>query len=604
MDPLLVAVLGAAAVLTVTALAPRTGVSAPLILVLLGVGVSFMPFVPPIEIDPEWILAGVLPPLLYSSAVSLPTMDFRRDFAAIGGLSVVLVVVTAVLLGFVFSALLPGLGLAGGIALGAIVSPTDAVATSIVKKLGAPPRVVTVLEGEGLFNDASALVLLRSAVAATAASVSFAEVAGDFAWAVAAAVVCGAVVGWLGLRARRSISSSALSTGVSFVVPFLAYLPAEHLEASGLVAVVTAGLITGHGSAKHLRPQDRVSEHSNWRTVEILLEGAVFLVMGLELFALVEDVREEQGSLWLAAGIAALAAVVVLAVRTAYVAPLLWQLARRARRGAAVRPMLRTAQERIDARLADAGADQTIVLAPAQRPRPGERPDPEAFAEAFDAVEPTADGARSVPTSRVQRVRSGLVRRVADIDYLTAKPLGPREGVLLVWAGMRGVVTLAAAQSLPADFPHRSFAVLVAFGVAAGTLLVQGGTLPWVVRRLGLAGSGRTSKDELMAVRRVVEGAARELLDELGDDDGAPYAPDVVARVRSDVVRSQASDDVDAQESVARMKQYRELRLRTIEAQRAALLEARSSGVHDSRLLEQALDALDAEQIMVEMKKR
>src|SRR6187399_823446 len=159
-------VLAVVGIVAVTRLAPRVGVAAPLLLVLLGVLVSFVPGAPSIEIEPEWILAGILPPLLYSSAVSMPGMDFRRDFGAIGGLSVALVVISAVLLGLFFAWALD-IGLATGIALGAVVSPTDAVATSITRRLGVSSRVVTVLEGESMLNDASALVLLRSAIAAT-----------------------------------------------------------------------------------------------------------------------------------------------------------------------------------------------------------------------------------------------------------------------------------------------------------------------------------------------------------------------------------------------------------------------------------------------------
>ncbi|MCL1869884.1 MAG: cation:proton antiporter [Promicromonosporaceae bacterium] len=613
MDPLVVGVLAAVAVIAVSALAPRTGVSAPLILVVLGVAISVLPGVGRVAVEPHVILAVVLPPLLYSSAVSLPTMDFRRDLATIGGLSVVLVVITSVVLGFVFSAVLPGLGLAGGIALGAIVSPTDAVATSIVKRLGAPPRVVTVLEGEGLLNDASALVLLRSAVAATAATVSFGKVLGDFAWAVVGAVVVGYIVGRLGLLARQQVRHAAISTAISFVVPFVAYLPAENLHASGLVAVVTAGLVTGSGAARHLGPQDRVSEYANWRTVELLLEGGVFLLMGLELSGMVADVRHEHGSLWMGAGVAGLAAAVVLLVRAAYLAPLLRSLARHTRRVSARRDLLAGVQERIDARLADAEPDGVVTFG--QRPgREDPAPDPDVEVPAagpssvvLPGVGPSAPGRppREVSVARVERLRTSLVRRVADIDYLAAKPLGPREGVLLGWAGMRGVVTVAAAQSLPGEFPHRSFVVLVAFGVAAGTLLVQGGTLPWVVRGLGLAGQGGAERDQVMALRRLVESAARDLLDDpdLTHRDGTPYDRDVVTRVRADVVRGQASDDVDAQESAARGREYRTLRLRIIAVQRAALLAARSDGTHDSRQLERALAALDAEQIMVEMKK-
>jgi CPA1 family monovalent cation:H+ antiporter len=165
-------VIGVLAVVVVTSLGHRVGVAPPLLLVVIGVGVSLLPVVPAFTVPSELILGVILPPLLYSAAVSLPAMDFRRDLTTISALSVGLVLISAVVVGLVISALLPGLGLAGGIALGAIVSPTDAVATRIVRTHRVSPRIVTVLEGESLLNDASALVLLRSAVVAIAASVT------------------------------------------------------------------------------------------------------------------------------------------------------------------------------------------------------------------------------------------------------------------------------------------------------------------------------------------------------------------------------------------------------------------------------------------------
>jgi NhaP-type Na+/H+ or K+/H+ antiporter len=598
---IVVGTLAVVAIVGVNALAPKAGVAAPLVLVLVGVVVSFVPAVPEIEFEPEWILAGILPPLLYSAAVGLPTMDFRRDFTAISGLSVVLVVISAVLLGYLFTWLIPGIPLAAGIALGAIVSPTDAVATSIVKRLGASPRVVTLLEGESLLNDASALVLLRSAIAGIAVavgsagapeSVSVWSVAADFVFAVVVAVVIGFVVGFLGLFVRRRLASAALGTAVSFVVPFIAYLPAEELGASGLVAVVTAGLVTGNGAAKYLRPQHRIAEESNWRTVELVLEGGVFLLMGLELFALVSDVQEAHGSVWGAIGIAALAAVIILVVRSAYVATLLRSLARRARHGESMRGVIEGMQQKIDARFAP---DGTPVAA-----RPDEDDTPTGSAE--------RRGAKLVaraPAERVGRIRSSLRRRKADIDYLTAEPLGWREGTLLVWAGMRGVVTLAAAQTLPLDTPQRSFLVLVAFGVAAGTLVVQGGTLPWVVRWLGLSGGHTRADEDRGAVRLGRVSAAVAVIDapDLRRPDGSTYDGDVVARVRRDVVRELENRDTDAATSADLFAQYKELRLRALDAQRTALLDARSSGAYSSQALRHALDLLDAEQIDLELRR-
>jgi NhaP-type Na+/H+ or K+/H+ antiporter len=614
MDVMLVAVCAVTVIIAVTALAPKTGVAAPLILVLIGVGVSFLPAVPALEIDPEIILAGVLPALLYAAAASFPSMDFRRDFAAISGLSVLLVVASAAVMGVVFAWMIPGLDLAAGIALGAIVSPTDAVATSIIKKLGAPARVVTVLNGEGLLNDATSLVLLRTAVAATAASVSFWSIVGDFLWAVGLAVVSGVVVGLIGLRVRRRLGTPTLSTAVSFVVPFAAYWPAEALEASGIVASVTAGLVTGTLSAHFLTPQVRTAEKVNWRTVEGLLEGALFLVMGLELFALVSDVEDSGGSLGLALGVAAVAAVGVVAIRAAFVLPLLRMLARRRRRGTERRDVYVTMQDRLDATLARHDPDRPLTATSAvdamndawpEEAQKHRRRQQEHWEQRIREHPEQEARRRRRMLTRFDQFRRRVTRRVADIDYLAAAPLGPKEGVVLVWAGMRGVVTLAAAQTLPADFPERSLLVLVAFGVAAGTLLVQGGTLPWVVRRLGLAGvEVPNAADHAVGLRGVMHDAAAELL--AGDGptraDGTRYAPEVLERSLRVVAKRESEQDEDAARSADLTAQLGELRVRIIEAQREALLSARADGTFDSSLLAQMLDQLDAEQIAVEMR--
>lgn len=560
-DYLLVGMAAIVCIVAVAVLAPRVGVAAPLLLVLVGVSISLLPFVPPIEITPEILLAGVLPPLLYSTAVSMPAMDFRRDFTAISGLSVVLVVVSAVVLGLFFRAVVPGIELSTGIALGAIVSPTDAVATSIVRRLGVSPRVVTVLEGESLLNDASALVLLRSAVAATAASVSVWGVAADFVWAVVAAVVIGLVVGRVNLVVRRRIHEAPLNTAISFVVPFVAYVPAEHVGASGLVAAVTAGLVTGVGAPKYLRPQDRLYERSNWRTIELLLEGGVFLLMGLELYGVLEDVRDAHGSPVLALLVGLAAGAIILAIRSAYVLPILLSARRRRRNVPEFRQRVEGLQQRLDR---------------------GE-----------------------LDSSLEQHVRRRIGRAMGDMDYLMAVPLGWREGVVLIWAGMRGVVTLAAAQSLPVDTPERSTLILIAFVVASGTLLVQGGTLPWVIRALGLAqDQGGGSDSDLLELQSEMSRAAARLLDDpqLRADDGSPYDEQVVERTRRALIQAQSEDAEEIAESRRIRDQVRELRLRTIEVEREALLRARALGTYSSAALSEALAILDADQITLELR--
>ncbi|GAA1800460.1 sodium:proton antiporter [Agromyces neolithicus] len=583
MELLVIAVLALLAIAGAAAIGPRLGVASPLLLVLVGIGVSLLPEVPPFEVDPEWIIAGVLPPLLYSAAVSMPTMEFRRDFTAISGLSVVLVVITSVLLGLLFTWLIPDLGLAMGIALGAILSPTDAVATSIVKRLGVSPRVSAMLDGESLLNDASALVLLRAAIAGAAASVSLWGVVGTFVYSVAVAGVIGAIVGWLNLRLRARVSNPTVNTVISFTMPFIASIPAEQLGASGLVAAVGAGLITGRGAARFLSPQHRLSDAQTWRTIELVLEGAVFLVMGLELSGIVDEVERAHEGVWAAVRIAAIAFVAALLIRAAYVAPLLAALGRRARRGAAFKQAL------VDR------AGTSLPLPPSRMPAPS--------------------------PAQAERFRTMLRRRVADIDYYLDDSLGWREGAIVVWAGMRGVVTLAAAQTLPADTPSRSMLVLIAFVVAVGSLLVQGGTLPWLVRWLLPVRDPGATVAERNELKKVMRAAA---FDELDDDDSLdPLLRTTAERMRAAWLTSadEGAGEEDAAEDSGTKRaadapwpghgtsdrlidaeQVRLLRLRMIHAERDALLDARDEGLFSAAALGAALEELDAEQISIDLK--
>lgn len=558
-----VALLAVAGVLIVVALAwaaPRIGVAAPVLLVLVGAACSYVPGAPELVVEPEVILTLVLPPILYATAVNVPTTDLRRNLRTITALSVVLVVVSAVVVGLVLHALLPDLGLAAAIALGAVVSPPDAVAaTSIGKRLGLPPRLLTVLEGEGLVNDATALVLLRTAVAATAGAVSFGQVAGDFGYAVVVAVVVGFVVGQVAMQVRARLDQPVLTTAISLTVPFVAFIPAEHLDASGVLATVVAGLVTGAGSARHLRAQDRISERVNWRTIQLLLENGVFLVMGFELRALVDDVESQHLSVGQAVGVGLATVGVLVVVRVLFVVPLVASLRRERRRAVATTPRIEDALERV-----------------AELSRSGAR----------DAV-------------RLRRAGRMLRGRHADAQFLATEGLGWRGGAVIAWSGMRGVVTLAAAQTLPHGVPYRPQLVLVAFTVALVTLVVQGGTLPQLIRVLGVSGS-RPEAEAREAVRLVDEvlGAARAALEspELRRSDGRPFDPEVVAETQRKVDELAVAMAVGRDPGVVETHlQRRELRRTVLEAAQAALLDARASATYSSRTLERAQRALDAE---------
>ncbi|MCO5175423.1 MAG: sodium:proton antiporter [Thermomicrobiales bacterium] len=291
MDLLPVVVIGVIAIVLITTISPKFGIAAPLILVVLGAAVGLLPFIPAIHIEPEWILGGVLPPLLYSAAVNTPTMGFRRDLWTISVFAVLLVIASAVSVGFLLTWLVPDLPLSIGIAVGAVVSPTDAVATGIVRRSGVSTRIINVLDGEALFNDATALVLLRSAIAAVAASVSLWNVATDFLYSLAIAILIGVVVGRLNVSLRSRIPDTASNVAFSLTVPFLAAIPAEHIGASGLVAAVVAGLITGQRRPKRLSSEVRIAESAVWETISHILESGIFLVMGLQLYTLIVDMR-------------------------------------------------------------------------------------------------------------------------------------------------------------------------------------------------------------------------------------------------------------------------------------------------------------------------
>ena len=575
LDFALVGVGGIVLIVVAAAFSRRLGVAAPLLLVLIGIGYSFIPGLPVIDVEPEIILMGVLPPILYAAAIQLPVVDFRRNFGSISALSVLLVVLSAFLTGFVLFTILPQLDLAAAIALGAVISPTDVVAaTSIGKRLGLPPRLLAILEGEGLVNDATALVLLRSAIAATALSVSgvfdiWGSV-GDFLYSVLAALALGLVVGFIAVFVRRRLNQPILDTAISFAVPFIAYIPAEELHASGVIAVVAAGIYSGHQSAR-FSPQSRITERLNWRTVQFVLENGVFLLMGAQLSGIVSDIETGDLAWHEAVALGVLCAGILMALRFGFVWPLL-ALVRRGERRAMDR------SKRIEV-----VADRVKTLDTSDSPRRARR---------FSQFARRSEQAKN------------------DVIQLSHEGLGWRGGIVLGWAGMRGVVTLAAAQSLPRDTPYYEQLVLIAFTVAIVTLLVQGGTLPLVIRWTGIRGSDRAAdRRELATLLDEMQEAGLATLDNpaLQLPDGSAIEPAVIERVRHDTElaseaaweRAAHADDDDGILQSPH-QQYRELRREVLQAERDVLLDARARGAYPSRILQRAQSLLDLEEARLE----
>lgn len=556
-------VIGLVTIVAAGAFSARLGIASPLVLIVIGVGFSYLPGAPA-TVPHEVILLGLLPPILYAASITVPVVDFRRNFGSISALSVGLVIVTAIVTGYLLYLIFPQLSLAAGIAIGAVISPTDAVAaTALGKKLGLPPRLVTILEGESLVNDATALVLLRSAIAATAGAVSFWDVTIDFLFAVAVAGAIGLAVGVVTVWVRSKITDPLLDTAISFAVPFIAFIPAQYLNASGVLAVVVAGLYSGHHGARRFSAQARVAERLNWRTLQFVLENGVFLLMGVQISGIIQSVIEDDLSAAEAIVLGLLMTAVVIAIRFLFIAPLLLWLRVRLRRAENANWRIRIILDRATART-------------------------------------------DLSERRLRRAQRGEViheRREQDLKQLRAEGLGWRGGVILGWSGMRGVVTLAAAQSLPESTPYRPQLVLIAFTVAITTLLLQGGTLPWLIRATGIRGADADADnrefagllDELAeAGLAAIESPSLEL------PEGQEVDPAVLDRVRNDtLLRAQSAwDRVERIESapVSPHRQYRALRREVLRAEREALLEARSAGRYPSRILTRAQSLLDLEE--------
>ncbi len=514
----------AVAVLAVTAAATRLRASAPLLLLLVGIGGSFVPFVSVPELSSEVVLFGFLPPLLYAAALRTSVIDFRHNLRPIAYLSVLLVILTALGVGLITWLVLP-VSFPVAFAFGAVVAPPDAVAaTSIARRVGMPRVMVTILEGESLVNDATAITALRVALAAIGGTFSAWTAVGGFLIAALGGVAAGLAVAGLAILVRRRVQDPVFDTAISFLVPFAAYLPAEEigvgdLRGSGVIAVVTAGLLLGHKSPVIQTGRSRLSERINWATIQFLLENTVFLLIGLQAHSIVTALAVSDLSGARIAGFCVAALVGVVAIR------LIW-----------------------------------------------------------------------VMVSSSSLFNGSLFRRHRD----DAPPVVPWPRRLVVgWAGMRGVVTLATALLIPADVPLREVLVFGAMVVTAGTLLVQGSTLPALVRRFRLEGpDARSDALQAATILQTSTGAALRSLDDLrqpGDSDA------VVDRLRDRIgtAPDRLWEKLGSPDTETPADQYRRLRLETLQVQRDEVLKARSSGTVDHDVVEAVLGSFDVEESML-----
>jgi CPA1 family monovalent cation:H+ antiporter len=540
---LILVVVGA---IVVAAVAHRRGVEPALLIVLVGIAVSFLPGLEAPELDSHVLLTVVLPPLLYSAALDFSFPAFMRNIRPILGLGVGLVVVTAFAVALESSWVVAvPLSFATALVLGAVVAPPDAVtAVAVGRKLGLPKRVMTILTGESLINDAAALTLFSIAVAEVAGSRNFIDnpvLLFGYSAAVGAAV--GVALGYVTLWIRNRLNNPGLETVQGLLVPFAAYITAENLHASGVLAVVIAGFVVGNGSLSS-GYQTRLQERYVWNSVDVLLEAFVFAYIGLHLRFVLADLREAHESMTDVAVASIVVLGVVLVIRPAWVSLMFG------------RSVL---SRQIDRNL-------------------------------------------SVPIpERGGRGALGIRRRAKPPTLLTWQ-----EHVVVSWTGMRGVVTLAAAAGIPLTtasgepFPQRALIQAVAFVVAVGTLLVQGATLPAMIRRLGVSspdGGDQHAREHLKA-ERIVHHAAEGVLADFAANPPEGLDPGVVAEIRETIARhSQDADHMpDPDEHSLRAEVFSALYRDVLVAQRAVLIAERDSGNVGDEAARAMIDRLDLQE--------
>ena len=531
-----------AAVAALATLANRIRVPYPILLVVSGLALAFVPpnVLPRYELDPEVVFVLFLPPLLFSSAFFTSWRDFKRNLRPIGLLAVGLVLVTVLAVAAV-GHYVAGLPWVAAFVLGAVVSPTDAIAaTAIAQRLGVPRRIVTVIEGESLLNDATGIVAYRIAAGVAAgATFSFWGAGLQFVVGTIGGIAVGLAVGWVVMRAFQLLNDTPVEIVVSLLAPFTAYFLAEEgplliwhellgFEGepffSGVLAAVAAGLYVGRYSPTVMSPTSRLEGGAVWNVVVFLLNGLAFILIGLQLPMVLEGLSGyTTGELVLYAVAVSLA---VILARVAWVFP-----------------------------------------------------------------------ATYLPRMAFRSIRE-------------KDPAPPwRNVVVISWAGMRGVISLAAALALPLTttsgdpFPGRDLVLFLTFSVILATLVLQGLSLPLLIRLLGLEDDGSVEREETHA-RVESANAALLRLEELAEEEWV--REDTAERVRGMygyrrsrfAARKMGVDDDGYEE---RSQAYQRLQHELLQAQRDALVRLRNEGRISDEALHRIERDLDLEETRLEV---
>lgn len=509
-----------------SAVAQRVGVAYPIVLMLGGLLISLFPAMPSVQLDPDVVFLVFIPPLVYWPASQVGLMDVRANWFPIVMLSVGLVIVSLLGVATVTYYAIPGFSWATSFLLAAIVAPTDMIAVSAVTRHAPLPRQVDrILDGESLFNDVVAFVAYKTALLSVIGRTSASHgTVIDFAWNLLAGVAAGVVVGQLAIWIRRRVQDPAINSAASLLTSFAAYLSGEALEASGVLATVTAGICVGRSLSRILEPDVRQSSFSFWGGLNFILEGLAFVLIGLELRPTLMQLSEYSAWQLLQYALVVIGAVVLLR--------LIW-------------------------------------------------------------VAGTLAGRRLV--QKIFNLRS------YQSDW--------RHAAIVGWAGPRGVESLAAAIGLPlllkdgiTPFPQRGLILFLSFSVIVFTLLIQGGSLPWLIRWLNLPPDSAERGEENLAHLAAAQAALSVLNQPMHT---CPECTELVPQLRATYERrvhyyqTIATGTHDAPEARILMTSNA-LRLEILHAQREAIIQLRDQGTIGNSVLRRVERYLDFEEIRLE----
>ncbi len=514
-----------AATVALLVVAQLSRIPYPILLVVGGLALGLAPGIPTVELEPDLVLVILLPPILYAAAFFTPLRELRRNVRPISLLAVGLVLATMVTVAAAAHVVL-GFAWAPAFVLGAVVSPTDPIAaTAIASRLGVPGRIVTIVEGESLINDGTALVAYKFAIAAVATGTfSLVDAGGEFIVSTLGGIGVGIAVGVVVAAVRKRLDNPPVEITIALFTAYFAYLPAEEIGVSGVLAAVTVGIYMGRLTSQLTTPTTRIQGLGVWEILTFLINSALFVLIGLQLPTVLDGIQQNGAAQLIAEG--ALIAAVVIATRIAWVFPLTYG------------PSLLGWQDR-----------------------------------------------ESTP---------------------------PWQHTLLVaWTGMRGAVSLAAALAVPlaidagGAFPERDSIIYLAFSVILGTLLVQGLSLPLLIRWLDVDDADAELEHEESTARLLAVESALERIDELATADWV--RDETAERVRRSYeyrrrrFSARFDDDADPDHYEARSESYQRLLRELIEAQRATLHSLRGSGRINDEVLRRIERELDLEDSRLEI---